>query len=93
MPKKLHLCADCGRKAKVGYRYCWSCEKTVRRNMAADGYLTDITGLFSESQVAAPSERNRTYTGRGEDKSRVTRDLPFRQLSGAMLPSGKKRKK
>jgi hypothetical protein len=88
-----HNCAKCNRKAKAGFRYCLSCEKSVRRAMAADGYLTDVTGLSYASGPAPPSERNRTYSGRHVESNRVTRDLPFRQLSGAMMKSAKGGKK
>lgn len=93
MPKRKCKTKGCRGHIRADNKFCWACEKAERRSMAADGYLTDVTGLSYASGPAPPSERNRTYSDRRAESNRVTRDLPFRQLSGAMMKSAKGGKK
>lgn len=101
MAAKKRKCATpkCRGNALNTERWCVACRRALLKNMRESGYLTDTSWIDaietreSRRLSEVKAERTLKIKDSGVKERRFHREFPATQLTGALLPSGKRGKK
>lgn len=92
---KKRKCATpkCRGNVRADNKFCWSCEKRVRRDMAAGGYLQDLTWVKEEEHRRKAAMMSGAGQANKNRQSRIHADVVVaRQVCGEMMVSKKGKK-